>query len=77
MDAVLLTQEQKQQIENQKFAVDSYFLPIEDEDNNWVVSTTEQELCIHPDFQWIKKCPRIEYKPKPIEIPEIEIPTQE
>jgi hypothetical protein len=77
MEVILLTQEQKQQIENQKFAVDSYFLPIEDEDNNWVVSTTEQELCIHPDFQWIKKCPRIEYKPKPIEIPKIEIPTQE
>ena len=77
MEVILLTQEQKQQIENQKFAVDSYFLPIEDEDNNWVVSTTEQELCIHPELQWIKKCPRINYKPKPIEIPEIEIPTQE
>jgi len=74
---VLLTQEQKDQIQGQKFAIDSYFLPIEDIDGNWIVSTIEQENCIHPDFQWIKKCPRIEYKPKPYPMPEDETPVQE
>jgi hypothetical protein len=77
MEVVKITQEQKDQIESQKFAVDSYFLPIEDADGNWIVSTIEQDLCIHPDFQWIKKCPRIEYKPKPIPMPENETPVQE
>ena len=74
---VLLTQEQKDQIQGQKFAIDSYFLPIEDIDGNWIVSTIEQENCVHPDFQWIKKCPRIEYKPKPYPMPEDETPVQE
>ena len=74
--AVLLTQEQKQQIEGRKFAPDSYFLPLEDIEGNWIISTVEQELCINPDFDWIKQCPHIEYKPKPIPMPD-EIPTQE
>jgi hypothetical protein len=69
MEVILLTLEQKDQIQGQKFTIDSYFLPIQDEDNNWVVSTIEQDLCTHPDFQWIKQCPKIEYKPKPIPTP--------
>jgi hypothetical protein len=66
---IQLTLEQKEQIQEQKFAIDSYFNPWQDADDNWVVSETEQELCIHPDFQWIKQCPKIEYKPKPIPNP--------
>jgi hypothetical protein len=77
MEVVKITEEQKDQIEDQKFAIDSYFNPIEDADGNWIVSTIEQDLCIHPDFQWIKKCPRIEYKPKPYPMPENETPVQE
>jgi hypothetical protein len=73
---VLLTLEQKQQIENQKYTIDVYFWPQQDADQNWFITTVEQELCIHPDFQWIKQCPRIEYKPKPIPMSD-EIPTQE
>ena len=69
MEVILLTLEQKDQIQGQKFTIDSYFLPIEDEDGNWVVSSIEQELCTHPDFQWIKQCPKIEYKPKPMPNP--------
>jgi hypothetical protein len=69
MEVILLTLEQKEQIEGKKFTIDSYFLPIEDEDDNWVVSTIEQDLCTHPDFQWIKQCSRIEFKPKPIPTP--------
>ena len=65
MEVVLITQEQKEQIEGRKFTVDSYFLPIEDADGNWVVSDIEQDLCTNPDFDWIKQCTRIEYKTKP------------
>ena len=66
---ILLTQEQKDQIQGQKFTIDSYFNPWQDADDNWIISTIEQDQCTHPDFQWIKHCPRIEYKPKPIEMP--------
>ena len=77
MQVVLLTEEQYQEIEGKKFAPDYYFLPLQDKDGNWTVGIFEQKNCTHPDFQWIKKCPSIEYKPKPIEIPEIETPVQE
>ena len=77
MEIVLLTETQKQEIEGKKFAIDSYFNPIQDLEDNWIISVEEQELCIHPDFQWIKHCPRIEYKPKPIPMPENETPVQE
>jgi hypothetical protein len=76
MEVILLTETQKQEIEGKRFAIDSYFNPIQDEDNNWIISVEEQDQCIHPDFQWIKQCPHIEYKPKPIPMPD-EIPTQE
>ena len=69
MEVVLLTQEQKQQIEGKKFMIDQYFLPLEDADGNWAVTVFEQENCTHPDFQWIKQCPKIEYKPKPMPNP--------
>ena len=66
MEVILLTETQKQEIEGKRFAIDSYFNPIQDENNNWIISVEEQDQCIHPDFQWIKQCPRIEYKPKPM-----------
>ena len=66
---VLLTQEQYEEISGKKFAPDCFFYPRQDIDNNWFIDIGEQENCVHPDFQWIKHCPRIEYKPKPF--PEI------
>lgn len=70
MQVILLSQEQQQEIEGKRFAIDSYFNPIQDADENWIISIEEQEECTHPDFQWIKQCPRIEYKPKPIPMPD-------
>ena len=69
MKVISLTQEQKQEIEGKKFMIDQYFLPIEDADGNWAVTLFEMENCTHPDFQWIKQCPRVEYKPKQIPTP--------
>lgn len=69
MEVVLLTETQKQEIENRKFTTDSYFNPIQDEDSNWIISIEEQEHCTNPDFDWIKQCPKIEYKPKPMPNP--------
>jgi hypothetical protein len=61
----LLTELQKDELVGQWYAPDSYFNPIEDADNNWVISTQEMEQCVNPEFLWVKDLPLIEYKPKP------------
>jgi len=61
----LLTQVQKDELVGQSYAPDSYFNPIEDADNNWVISQEEMNQCVNPDFMWVKDLPLIEYKPKP------------
>jgi hypothetical protein len=66
---ILLTETQKLEVEGKKFNKDSYFNPIQDEDSNWIISIEEQDQCINPDFDWIKQCPKIEYKPKPMPNP--------
>jgi hypothetical protein len=74
---VKLTQDQAESLKGRMFTLDSYFLVQQDIDDNYFITVFESDHCTNPELQWIKKCPRIEYKPKPIEIPEIEIPTQE
>jgi len=61
----LLTETQKDELVGQWYAPDSYFNPIEDADNNWVISQEEMNQCVNPDFLWVKDLPLIEYKPKP------------
>jgi hypothetical protein len=59
----LLTETQKDQLVGQLYDSDSYFNPIQDIDNNWIISTEEIEQCVNPDFFWVKDLPLIEYKP--------------
>jgi hypothetical protein len=61
----LLTETQKDELVGQWYAPDSYFNPIEDADNNWVISQEEMNQCVNPNFLWVKDLPLIEYKPKP------------
>jgi hypothetical protein len=74
---ILLTQEQAKSLEGRMFTIDSYFLIQQDTDDNNFITVFEMEHCTNPELQWIKKCPRIEYKPKPIPMPENETPVQE
>jgi hypothetical protein len=73
---ILLTQEQAESVEGRMFTIDSYFYVRQDADDNYFITIFEMENCTNPELQWIKQCPRIEYKPKPIPMPD-EIPTQE
>jgi hypothetical protein len=66
---ILLTQQQAESLEGRMFTIDSYFYVRQDIDNNYFITVFEMENCTNPELQWIKQCPRIEYKPKPIEIP--------
>jgi len=60
----LLTIEQKNEIVGQLFCEDSYFNPIQDFYENWIISTQETDHCDHPQFSWVKDLPLIEYVPK-------------
>jgi hypothetical protein len=61
----LLTIEQKDSLVNQLYDDDSYFNPITDLSENWIISTEEMEFCVTPEFMWVKDLPLIEYIPKP------------
>jgi hypothetical protein len=74
---ILLTQDQAESLKGRMFTLDSYFLVQQDIDDNYFITVFEMEHCTNPELQWIKKCPRIEYKPKPIPMPENKTPVQE
>jgi len=63
----LLTQTQKDSLLGVLYCPDSYFNPILDADNNWVISREEMEFCINPDFLWVKDLDLIPYNPIPDE----------
>ena len=61
----LLTESQKDSLVGQLYDDDSYFNPIQDDFDQWVISTEEIEFCVNPEFMWVKTLPLIEYVPKP------------
>jgi hypothetical protein len=64
MKVGLLAIEQKEELVGQKFAPDSYFNPIQDANNDWIISIEEINQCINPEFQWVKDLPLIGFIPK-------------
>jgi hypothetical protein len=65
----LLTVEQRNSLIGQWYAPDSYFNPIQDAQDNWIISTQEMEQCVNPDYLFVKDLPLIEYIPKPTPTP--------
>ena len=61
----LLTEVQKDELVEQQYTSDSYFNPIQDADDNWVISVEEMEYCTNPTFAWVKDLDLIPYNPKP------------
>ena len=59
---VLLTEEQKDLLVGHLFTENSYFNPVQDKNENWVISTEEQEFCDNPEFLWVKNLLLIEYE---------------
>lgn len=62
----LLTIDQYNQIVGQIFDEDSFFNPLQDENDNWIISEEEINFCTNPEFFWVKQLPLIEYLPKQI-----------
>jgi hypothetical protein len=61
----LLTETQKDELVGQLYDEDSYFNPIQDFNDNWIISIEEIEQCVNPNFMWVKDLPLIPYEPKP------------
>ena len=66
MQVGLLTLKQKNEIEGKEFAPDSYFNPIQDLNDNWVISIQEMEQATIPPYNWVHELPLIDYQPKVI-----------
>jgi hypothetical protein len=67
----LLTVEQKDELVGQMYAPDSYFNPIQDNADNWVISIEEMEYCVNPNYMWVKDLDLIVYVPKENPLPPI------
>ena len=65
----LLTEIEKDELTGVQYAPDSYYNPIQDLYNDWVISLEEVNGTINPDTIWVKDLNVIEYKPKPTPTP--------
>lgn len=65
----LLSLSQKNELLGQQFDEDSFFNPIQDVNNNWIISVEEIEFCTNEAFFWVKDLEIIIYEPKPITPP--------
>jgi hypothetical protein len=60
----LLTVEQKDSLVGQMFDEDSYFNPIQDDMDNWIISIEEIEQNLNPNFTWLKDLDMFIFVPK-------------
>ena len=63
--AGLLTTQQADMLRGQTFLPDSYFNPIQDLYDRWIISAEEVAYCANPSFLWIKQLDMIPFEPKP------------
>jgi hypothetical protein len=69
MIVYLLTEEQKNSLIGKRYFSNSYFNPIQDINDNWIISEEEVLTADNEDILWVKDLEQIEYEPKPIERP--------
>lgn len=60
----LLTVEQKDSLVGQLYAPDSYFNPVQDANDNWIISIEEIENNENPTFDWLLNLEMIIFVPK-------------
>jgi hypothetical protein len=69
MIVYILTEQQKELLVSKEYMIDSYFNPIQDINDNWIISEYEVLNAENEDILWVKDLDQIEYEPKPIERP--------
>jgi hypothetical protein len=67
IEVALLTEIEKDSLIGILYNEDCYFNPIQDINDNWIISIQEVDFCINPEYQWVKSLPLIQYQPKPIQ----------
>jgi hypothetical protein len=58
----LLTESQKDALQGKQYRPNCWFNPIQDINDNWVISNEEVNMC---NIAWVKELPIIDYAPKP------------
>ena len=58
----ILTNEQRELVLNQKYLESSYFNPVKDFFDNWVIFEQEMD-CEYPEFAFVRTLPLIEFVP--------------
>jgi hypothetical protein len=64
IQVAILTEEQKDLLLGQQYTIDSYFNPIRELNNNWIISVEEMDQCVNENFMWVKDLELIDYEPK-------------
>jgi hypothetical protein len=65
----LLTEVQKDELIGEAYAPDSFYNPIQDLNDNWIISVEEIANTINPATEWVKDLPLTIYIPKPTPSP--------
>ena len=65
----LLTELQKDELVGQLFDEDSYFNPIQDANDNWIISIEEIENNVNQTFDWLKELEMIIFVPQQKNLP--------
>lgn len=61
----VLTEQQVAQVRGATFQPDSYFNPVQDVYDRWVISAEEIAYCSNPAYLWVKELDMVVYEPKP------------
>jgi len=59
-----LTPEQAKELQGVQYTDDSFFNPIQDINDNWIISIEEMEFCTNEKVMWVKDLTLIKYEPK-------------
>jgi len=65
----LLTEVQKNELVGVYYSADSIYNPIQDLNDNWIISVEEMQSTSNPNTMWVKDLELIEYKAKPTPSP--------
>jgi hypothetical protein len=65
MIVYLLTEQQKNSLIGKYYFSNTFFNPIQDNNNNWIISQEEVLNATYEDVLWVKDLPTIEYIAKP------------
>lgn len=64
MIVYLLSKEQKKILEGKCYDNSTFFNPIQDTDDNWIITEEEVKCIESTELEWVKSLQKIDYKAK-------------